>query len=74
MGLLGADSGLVTITGLLRDRDVSPRTGRGGEANKGMRRTRGRWRWRERITGGLTKETCIDDPQMAAESCRLDVS
>lgn len=42
MGLLGAESGLVTITGLLWDRDVSPGTGRGGEANKGMRRRRGR--------------------------------
>lgn len=55
MGPLGAESGLVTITGLLRDRDVSPGTERGGEANKGMRRTRGRWRWRGETTGGLQR-------------------
>lgn len=45
MGLLGAESGLVTITGLLWDCDVSPGTGRGGVANKGMGRVRGRRRW-----------------------------
>lgn len=35
MGLLGADSGLVTIKGLLWDCDVSPRTERGREQTKG---------------------------------------
>lgn len=74
MGLLGAESGLVTITGLLWDCDVSPGTERGGEADKGMRRTKGRWRWGVKTTGGLTKKTCRDDPQMAAESGRVDVN
>ncbi len=74
MGLLGAESGLVTITGLLWDCDVSPSTERGGVANKGMRRTRGRWRWGGRTTGGLTKKTCRDAPQMAAESGSLNVN
>lgn len=34
MGPLGAESGLVTVTGLLWDCDVSPGTQRGEEANK----------------------------------------
>lgn len=74
MGLLGAESGLVTVTGLLWDSDVSPGTQRGEEANKGESRTRGRWSWRGETTGGLTKKTCRDDPQMAAENCRLTVN
>lgn len=45
MGLLGADSELVTIKGLLWDRDVSPRTERRREANKELGRMRGRWRY-----------------------------
>lgn len=42
-----AESGLVTVTGLLWDCDVSPGTQRGEEANKGEKETRGRWgrRW-----------------------------
>lgn len=62
MGLLGAESGPVSFTELHWGHDVSPGTERGGEANKGMRRLRGRWRSGGETTGGLTKKTCIDDP------------
>lgn len=74
MGLLGAESGLVTVTGFLWDCDVSPGTQRAEGANKGVRRTRGRCSWRGETTGGLTEKSCKEDPQMAAENCSLTVN
>lgn len=43
------------------------------EKRQTKRGTRGRWSWRGETTGGLTKKTCRDDPQMAAENCRLSM-
>lgn len=58
MGLLGAESGLVTITGLLWDSDVSPGTERARETNKEMRRQREAegGRGGEGIHGGIDKD------------------
>lgn len=55
MGLLGAESGLVTITWLLWDCDVSPETERARETNKEMRRERG-GRGGEGIHRGIDKD------------------
>lgn len=67
MGLLGADSELVTIKGLLWDCDVSPRT----ERRRGKQRAEKDEREVEVLretTGGLTKKTSSDDPQMAPDT------
>lgn len=73
----------LAIAGLLWDRDVIPETQTREEANKGEQRPTERRSWARggwvRGSGGggvvapqgsLTKKTCRDDPQMAAEKCQ----